>query len=617
MIALAILFPILGIALNLTFARDWQAPVQGIIASGAAGLSFAIALLQFTAMLANPQPITLPLAEWIQVGGFAVGWTLYVDTLSMTMILLVTGIGTLIHVYAIGYMRDDPRFTRFFIYLNLFLAAMLVLVTANNYLMLFAGWEGVGLCSFLLIGFWFDKAGEGTQISSAARKAFIVNRIGDAGLLIALLLLATRFGTLDFTPIFATARSAFALGAPSVTAITLLLFVGVTGKSAQIPLYVWLPDAMVGPTPVSALIHAATMVTAGIYLIVRSHVLFDLAPFTQTLIILTGTATALLASSIAVSQFDIKRVLAYSTISQLGLMIAAVGLGAYAAGMFHLITHAFFKALLFLAAGSILHALGTQDARALGGLRRMPITCATYLIGALALAGLPPFSGFFSKDEILAAAYERSLILYLALAAAGLLTAFYIARQFMLIFAGAPRSAAAQQAHESHPLLTYPLMVLALLAAVGGLLNLPGSAWFARWLAASTGEVVSASFNLPLAALSSLIALSGIMLAYALYHHDHADEPLAGKLFTASSEGWRINDLYNVMIINPFNWLTHKIAAADNAVFYGLDNIAVALANRASNEVRKLQTGQLNWNIAWIIAGLIVVMLLVIVGRAA
>ena len=434
MAALAIFLPLLGIAINLTVARRWREPAAGVIASAAVGLAFLVSLVQFAALLADPQPVTVLLASWIHVGSFSVDWALQIDTLSVTMMLLVTGVGALIHVYAMGYMHGDARFTRFFIYLNLFIAAMLILVTADNFVMLFAGWEGVGLCSFLLIGFWFDKAGEGTQISNAARKAFIVNRIGDAGLLLGLFLMANTFGALDFNTVFGAARATFAVGAPAVTAITLLLFVGVTGKSAQIPLFVWLPDAMAGPTPVSALIHAATMVTAGIYLIVRAHVLFDLAPLTQTIIMATGAATALLAASIAVSQFDIKRVLAYSTISQLGFMVAAVGAGAYAAGMFHLVTHAFFKALLFLAAGSLLHSLGTQDSRLMGGLRgRMKTTFAVYVVGALALAGVPPFSGFFSKDEILAAAADRSLILYLALALAGFLTAFYIARQVCLM----------------------------------------------------------------------------------------------------------------------------------------------------------------------------------------
>ena len=458
MAALAIFFPLIGIAFNLTVARRWREPAAGVIASVAVGLAFLISLIQFAALLADPEPVTVMVATWIHAGGFAFDWALQIDTLSVTMMLLVTGVGTLIHIYSIGYMHGDERFTRFFLYLNLFIAAMLVLVTANNFVMLFAGWEGVGLCSFLLIGFWFDKKGEGTQISNAARKAFIANRIGDAGLLLGLFLMATTFGSLDFGTVFGAARATFAVGAPTVTAITLLLFIGVTGKSAQIPLFVWLPDAMAGPTPVSALIHAATMVTAGIYLIVRSHVLFDLAPLTQTVVMATGAATALLAATIAVSQFDIKRVLAYSTISQLGFMVAAVGAGAYAAGMFHLVTHAFFKALLFFAAGSILHSLGTQDSRLMGGLRgRMKTTFAVYVIGALALAGVPPLSGFFSKDEILAAAAEHSLILYLVLATAGFLTAFYITRQIFLIFMGDPRSDAAQHAHESRPLMTRPL----------------------------------------------------------------------------------------------------------------------------------------------------------------
>ncbi|MCC6805309.1 MAG: NADH-quinone oxidoreductase subunit L [Anaerolineae bacterium] len=615
MVVLALFFPLLGIALNLTLARRWREPAAGIIASAAVGGAFVVSLVQLASMT-DAQTVTVTLARWLRVGSFSMDWALQIDALSLTMMLVVTGIGTLIHIYAIGYMHGDPRFSRFFIYLNLFIAAMLVLVTANNYLMLFAGWEGVGLCSFLLIGFWFDKTGEGAQISSAARKAFIVNRIGDAGLLLGLFLMATTFGSLDFAAVFDGARTMFAAGSTLMTALTLLLFVGVTGKSAQIPLYVWLPDAMVGPTPVSALIHAATMVTAGIYLIVRSHVLFDLAPLTQTVVVVVGTATALLAATVAVSQFDIKRVLAYSTISQLGFMVAAVGMGAYAAGMFHLVTHAFFKALLFLAAGSILHALGTQDSRQMGALsRRMRTTFAVYLVGGLALAGVPPFAGFFSKDEILAAAYDRSPLLYLALAAAAFMTAFYITRQVCLIFLGEPRSDAADHAHESAPLLTRPLIVLALLAAVGGALNLPGVASLHHWLANVTGETEAEVFHLPVAALSTLVALAGIGLAYWLYRKYRADDPLAGRLFTASLQGWRIDELYAALVIQPFKRVTAWFAAADNRLFYGLDDAAVRLSQSAGDRLRKTQTGQLNWNVAWTVGGLIVVLLVVILGR--
>ncbi len=607
MVALAVFFPLLGIALNLTVCRRWREPAAGIIASGAAALAF----LASAAHLFTPLPTSITLGQWLHVGGFLVDWTLQADSLSVTMMLLVTGVGTLIHVYAIGYMHGDPRFSRFFIYLNLFLAAMLLLVTADNFLVLFAGWEGVGLCSFLLIGFWFDQTGNGTRISSAARKAFIANRIGDAGLLIALFLMARNFGSLDFETVFSTVQSRYVVGEFLVTVITLFMFIGVTGKSAQIPLFVWLPDAMAGPTPVSALIHAATMVTAGVYLIVRSSALFDLAPLTQIVVTATGAATALLAASIAVSQFDIKRVLAYSTISQLGFMIAGVGMGAYTASMFHLITHAFFKALLFLAAGAILHATGTQDARALGGLRtRTKVTFAAYLVGALALAGVPPLAGFFSKDGLLAAAAEHSLILYAVLAAASFLTAFYITRQIMLIFAGEPRSDAAQHAHEAPRSMRYPLIALALLAALGGVLNLPGSDLLSHWLG---GE--PEALDTTVALLSSLIALAGIALAYRLYRSSRGVEPLAGRVFEASLAGWSIDALYDAIVVRPFKWLTNKTAAADNAIFYGLDDAATAVSQRTADRVRRTQTGQLNWNVAGIVGGLIVVLLIVIFGR--
>jgi NADH-quinone oxidoreductase subunit L len=431
LIPLIILLPLLGLLVNLVNGRRHHEPTAGIIASSAAGLAFVVAISQFIALLRQPEGTVITLATWLRVGEFSVPVAFQVDTLSVTMILVVTGIGTLIHIYAIGYMRGDPGFTRFFVYLNLFLAAMLLLVTADNYLLMFVGWEGVGLCSYLLIGFWFDRGQGGTGNASAGRKAFIVNRIGDFGLLMAMFLIFWHVGTLTFREVFAQAETIFVVGSPVVVAITLLLLLGATGKSSQIPLFIWLPDAMAGPTPVSALIHAATMVTAGIYMIARSHVLFALAPVSQTAVALIGASTALLAATIAIGQFDIKRVLAYSTISQLGFMVAAVGMGAYVAGIFHLITHAFFKALLFLAAGSVIHGLeaasgkeqvasdheppnlppaNLQDMRLMGGLRRrMPMTFTVYVVGALALAGLPPLAGFFSKDEILAEALHLNL----------------------------------------------------------------------------------------------------------------------------------------------------------------------------------------------------------------
>jgi NADH-quinone oxidoreductase subunit L len=418
---LVIGFPILGMLINLVFGRRLSERWIGAIASSAIGLSFVIALLQFITLQAEPEGTRLFLADWISIGSLNVPWALKIDSLSVAMSMMVTGVSTLIHIYAIGYMHEDVRFqgdpgrySRFFVYFNLFVAAMMVLITADNYLMMFVGWEGVGLCSYLLIGFWYEKGKDGIGNALAGKKAFITNRVGDFGFLIAMFLIFWTFNSLQFDEVFALAEHGEMASASVITAITFFLLVGVTGKSAQIPLYVWLPDAMAGPTPVSALIHAATMVTAGIYLIVRNSVLFTLSPSTSNIVALIGGATALFAATIAVAQFDIKRVLAYSTISQLGFMVAAVGLGAYVAGMFHLIAHAFFKALLFLSSGSVIqgvehglhhlsdgeggdhHDFDPQDMRNMGGLRsKMKVTFWVYLIGGLALAGIPPLAGFF------------------------------------------------------------------------------------------------------------------------------------------------------------------------------------------------------------------------------
>jgi NADH-quinone oxidoreductase subunit L len=560
--------------------------------------------------------------------------------------LVVTGVGTLIHLYAIGYLRGDARFTRFFIYLNLFLVMMLVLVCADNYLMLFAGWEGVGLCSFLLIGFWFDKpGGEGEQNSRAARKAFLVNRVGDFGLLLAIFMIWWSFGSVRFQDVFASAPTQLTPGAPVAVAITLLMVLGAAGKSAQLPLFVWLPDAMAGPTPASALIHAATMVTAGIYVIVRSHILFALAPLTQEVLIVIGTVTALLAANAALGQFDIKRVLAYSTISQLGFMVAAVGLGAYAAGLFHLITHAFFKALLFMGAGSIIHALGYgNDMRRMGGLRsRMPITFWTYTIGALALAGIPPLAGFFSKDEILNHAAASHPFVYVLLSAAALLTAFYTGRQWLTIFWGEARSPAAADAVENSGIFTAPLVALATLTLLAGALSLPGSETLAGWLGHTIGEAEAIPFQLTVAGVSVILSVSGLALAYRLYGRKTAEtiwqEPLLlrnERLFDALQHGWWLDTLYEHILIQPYkrlgarlawadyaafrrgegvlmrayNGLTTWLAGADEVVSLWFDRQINRTTRRAAGWVEQTQTGQLNWNIVGVVGGLALLLII-------
>ncbi|MEM7333079.1 MAG: NADH-quinone oxidoreductase subunit L [Chloroflexota bacterium] len=539
---LLLIFPLIGVLFNGLVGRrfvQYDRPVgerwSGWFASLMAMSSFVIVVTLYFSLGANHHdPVVVPFFDWIYIpsANFFIPWAFHIDTLSVTMMLVVSGVGSLIHIYAIGYMHGDPNFSRFFTYLNLFLFFMLILVSGSSYLMLFVGWEGVGLCSFLLIGFWFDRSDENGQAmnANAARKAFVANRVGDLAMILAMILTFWSFGSMEFLPVFDSAIHMFeaqemvtlagfefTLGGV-LTAITALFLVGAAGKSAQIPLFVWLPDAMAGPTPVSALIHAATMVTSGIYLIARSNVLFEIvretvkdaiavgeqAPLvfgiisSPDLVALIGALTALYAGLVAFTQFDIKKVLAYSTVSQLGFMIAAVGMGAYVAGVFHLVTHAFFKALLFMGSGSVIHGMehghhhlahghhdddhhddfDPQDMRTMGGLRhKMPITFWTYLIGSLALAGIAPFAGFWSKDEILAHATDNDnsffVVIFGILCVAAFCTAFYMARQVKMVFFGKSRHEAADHAHESPWEMTLPLVVLSGLSILGGLLNLP------------------------------------------------------------------------------------------------------------------------------------------------
>jgi len=598
--------PVLGLLINLIFGRRFSETLVGTIASLASGAAFVVSvLLTWSVAAAGGHAVSVPLAEWIHIGDLQLDWTFRVDSLSTTMMLVVSGVGTLIHIYAIGYMHEDvrfkhqeDRFSRFFVYLNLFIAMMMILVSGDSYLMLFVGWEGVGLCSFLLIGFWFelDTLGRSSWANSnAAKKAFVVNRIGDFGFLIAAFIMFWNLHSFQFDQVFSAAEGA----SPGVImAITLFMLVGVAGKSAQIPLYVWLPDAMAGPTPVSALIHAATMVTAGVYLITRSAPLYTLVPQAQYIVALTGAVTALFAATIAVGQYDIKKVLAYSTISQLGFMVAAVGMGAFAAGMFHLITHAFFKALLFLSAGSVIlgverghhhaehaqHAKGKKakrkeerqhaeahagehgevfdanDMRNMGGLRKtMPTTFWVYMIGTLALAGIFPFAGFWSKDEILADAFSEGFtLIYWLLTIAAFFTAFYMGRQIWMVFFGEPRHAAAANAEESPRVITVPLMILAFLSVVGGALNLPGlhtlTAWLEHTIAVHAGEFVWS-----VAIISTVLALVALYLSWLLYGRNplRAGEidPLKrrlGAFFTVLENKWYVDELYQAIIVTPF-----------------------------------------------------------------
>src|SRR3972149_5218835 len=494
LVALILLFPIVGTAINGLIGKNLRKETVGYVACGAVGLSFLISILVFIGLLLLPPDARLfekQLFSWIESGSFKSEAGLQVDPLSSLMILVVTGVGFLIHVYSIGYMHSDKGYHRYFCYLNLFTFSMLLLVLSNNFLLMFIGWEAVGLCSYLLIGFWFEKK----SASDAAKKAFVVNRIGDFGFALGIMLIFLTFHSIDFTEVFsAAAHGNFAVGSFTVTIITLLLFMGATGKSAQIPLYTWLPDAMEGPTPVSALIHAATMVTAGVYMIARCNVLYMLSPFTMTVVASIGAVTALFAASIGLVQNDIKRVLAYSTISQLGYMFVACGVGAFTGGIFHLMTHAFFKALLFLGAGSVIHALsGEQDMRKMGGLRHhIPTTYKTFLVASLAIIGTPLFSGFYSKDEILWRAFispiGSGLILWAVAAFTAGLTALYIWRLVFLTFFGKSRvdHEVEHHIHESPPVMTIPLVILAVLSLAGGWIGWPtalgGSNHLEHWL---------------------------------------------------------------------------------------------------------------------------------------
>ncbi len=635
LVPLVVFLPLVGILINLLVGKRLGEKGIGIVASLASGGAFVVAVLLAISLGREPEGMVVPLAEWITIGSFSVSWAFRVDTLAVTMMLVVSGVGTLIHIYSIGYMHadvrhngDPGRFRRFFVYLNLFIAAMMLLVSADNYLMLFVGWEGVGLCSYLLIGFWFEKGQDGIGNARAAKKAFIVNRVGDFGLLIAIFLMFGAFGTLNFEEVFAQAS---AVAPVILLAITLLMLLGVTGKSAQLPLFVWLPDAMAGPTPVSALIHAATMVTAGVYLVARSEALFMLVPQAQAAVTWVGGVTALFAATIAVGQNDIKKVLAYSTISQLGFMVAAVGMGAAVAGMFHLVTHAFFKALLFLAAGSIIlgmehgaehdksHAhIDPQDMRAMGGLRKkMPLTFWVYMVGALALAGIAPLAGFFSKDEILAAASERFMGVFILLIIAAFFTAFYMGRQVLMVFFGKPRSTAANYAVESKPLITVPLMVLAGLSIVGGALNLPGVHTLGHWLEHSLAQVEEGHF-IWLVALGSLaVALLGIGLAWLLYGRrplakSQTPDPLAaplGVIYRGMERKWLVDEFYRAVLLRPLDWMAEKLA---NPVDLGVINAAGdALASgvgKFSQWLRTFQNGFVRSYALVVLLGVVVIL---------
>lgn len=602
---LAIAFPLLGVVINGFWGHKLGRTLNGWIGAGTVAAAFGVGALVFAQVPGLPhhsQPV--PLWQWITISAFKVNVSLLVDPLSMVMTLVVTGVGLLIHIYAIGYMDHDKDVARFFTYLNLFIASMLVLVLSDNFLGLYVGWELVGLCSYLLIGFWYHKP----EAADAGKKAFIVNRVGDFGFALGVFLIWTTFGTLQYTGVFEAAHT---MPVATITVITALLFVGAIGKSAQLPLYVWLPDAMEGPTPVSALIHAATMVTAGVYMIVRSNALYALAPITSMVVAIIGAVTALFAATIALTQFDLKRILAYSTISQLGYMMLAAGVGAYASGIFHLVTHAFFKALLFMAAGSVMHAMhDVIDIRRLGGLKaKMPATYWTFIAGGLALSGFPLTAGFFSKDEILAKTFEANVILYALGLLTALLTAFYTFRAIILTFHGQPKDAHLyEHAHENKPVMTMPLMILAVLSLTGGLaLGLPEGLGFTNWISGWLEPVFETlqagthhptlSLEITLIAVSSVAALLGIGAAVWVYgRNPHLAQNAARALpgvYNLLLNKYYVDELYNALFVNPGKALGRYFTQAiDVAVIDGVlvDGLA-RLVGRLGGQTSRWQTG--------------------------
>lgn len=601
---LLLALPAAGALINMMIGQRLGKNAVGWIGSLAVTAAFAVAvgiLFSLIGLPAEERAVTVPLWSWLTIGDFNVNAALLLDPLSVTMALVVTGVGALIHIYSIAYMHDDERFQRFFVYLNFFIFAMLILVLSDSYLGMFVGWEGVGLASYLLIGFWFDRRDDMYGwYADAGKKAFIVNRIGDFGMLIAMFALWSSLGSLTFINVFESAHEGhLAVGAANL--ICLMLLLAAAGKSAQIPLFVWLPDAMAGPTPVSALIHAATMVTAGVYMIARSHALFHIATTASEVTGWIGALTALMAATIALTQTDLKKILAYSTVSQLGYMILGVGVGAYGAAIFHLVTHAFFKALLFLAAGSVMHGLhGELDIRKMGGLRdKMPTTFRTFLVGAAALAGLPLMSGFFSKDAILAGALAHNPILYAIGLLTALLTAIYAFRAVLVPFFGEPRDQHLyDHAHESPALMTTPLWILAGLSVVGGLLNLPFVLSLEKWLAPALGEHAAPGLTIELLALtfSTIIAIFGLLTAYSRYVRKEAwAQRLQAGLAAfqpALDHKWWFDEIYQALIVQPLRSIAAWFADFfDRLVIDGSVNGVATILSRAGEAARKLQTG--------------------------
>jgi NADH-quinone oxidoreductase subunit L len=617
LVAFIILWPLAGFLFNGLGRNYWSKKVIAYKATGYIVASFIASIFAFL-HVQTYGAVTVHYFDFIHTNTLTIPFDFKVDALSSLFLLVITGVGSLIHLYSTAYMQEEsaPHYARYFAYLNLFIFSMLLLVLGDNYIIMFMGWEGVGLCSYLLIGYWFSNG----NYNYAAKKAFIMNRIGDLGFLLAIFWLIAKLGTVSYSEVL-TAESLAKLSSADITGITLLLFVGAMGKSAQIPLFTWLPDAMAGPTPVSALIHAATMVTAGIYMITRSNILFSHSEITQNMVAIIGISTALLAATIAIKQNDIKKVLAYSTVSQLGYMFLGLGVGAYSGAVFHVITHAFFKALLFLGAGSVIHAMHhEQDIRKMGGLKsKLPITHITFLIGCIAIAGVFPFSGFFSKDEILAAAFEKNKIYWVLGLVGAAMTAFYMFRLYATTFLGKFRGSNEQEAHlhESPWAMTLPLIVLAILSAVGGAIGIPHIMGGNHWLSGQLSSIVSTPQEAHLAVstewilmgVSVAIAAIALVIALSRYSKQTDEEPSSaiGKFFYHK---WYIDELYQKAIIEPLNKFALFLKEfIEKKVIDGAVNGTGKLVQFSARKVRLIQNGQAGYYILFMVLGIITLFL--------
>ncbi len=617
-IGFIVLWPLVGFLFNGLGRHFWSKKVVAYKATGYVVASFIASIFAFV-QVQNQGAVSVHYFDFINTAHFKIPFDLKVDALSSLFLLVITGVGSLIHLYSTAYMKQESSsdYARYFSYLNLFIFSMLILVLGDNFVIMFIGWEGVGLCSYLLIGYWFTN----THFNYAAKKAFIMNRIGDLGFLLAIFWLIAKLGTVSYSEVF-TAESIAKLSTTDITAITLLLFVGAMGKSAQIPLYTWLPDAMAGPTPVSALIHAATMVTAGIYMITRSHLLFSHSEMTQNVVAVIGISTALLGATIALKQNDIKKVLAYSTVSQLGYMFLGLGVGAYSGAVFHVITHAFFKALLFLGAGSVIHAMHhEQDIQKMGGLKsKLPITHLTFLIGCIAIAGIPPFSGFFSKDEILAAAYAKNPVYWFLAILGSAMTAFYMFRLYATTFLGKFRGTPEQDhhLHESPLAMTLPLIILAVLSAIAGAIGIPeimgGHHWIGQQLSSIVGAAkettLTHTIEWALMGTSTMLALLACLFAINKYRQKADGEPTTplGKLLFHK---WYVDEFYDTLIVKPLNNFAGFLKnSVEKKVIDGAVNGTGKIVQYSARQLRLIQNGQVGYYILFMVFSIVLLLIL-------